>query len=112
MFVSLDKLSKYPPVHTLSEPPPSGSRYVPPSYPPPTYPRSGRKNPVESSTDPEHLTEHRHKIGDRVVVFNKKGIAVHGVVKWVGTHSHMVKKKQVSHKAVGIETVSSHTNNG
>lgn len=106
MFVSLDKLSKYPPVQTLSEAPPSGSRFLPQSYPPPIRPRSGRKDPVESSTDPERLNERRYKKGDRVVVFNKKGVPVHGVVKWVGSYSHTVKKKQVSYNAVGIETVS------
>jgi len=42
------------------------------------------------------------KIGDRVVVYNKKSIPVHGVVAWVGKHSG----PGVNFTAVGIETVS------
>lgn len=92
MFVSLDKLL---PVHTLSKPP--------------IYPKKETKDSVEFGTDSKPKTEHRHKIGDRVVVFNKNEVAVHGVVKWVGSYNHTVKKKQVSYscRAVGIETVSS-----
>lgn len=41
------------------------------------------------------------------MVFSKKEVAIHGVVKWVGYFSHIVKTKEVSYKAVGIEMVSS-----
>ena len=42
------------------------------------------------------------KIGDRVVVYSKKNIPVHGVVAWVGKHSG----PGVNFTVLGIETVS------
>ena len=42
------------------------------------------------------------KIGDRVVVYNKKNIPVHGVVAWVGKCSG----PGVNFTVLGIETVS------
>ena len=63
----------------------------------------GRESPrLVSSLDPHY----RYKIGDRVVVFTKKGDAVHGTVKWVGMYSLTVDKKPHSFKAVAVETVS------
>lgn len=104
MFVSLEKLSRYPPLQTLSEPPPSGNHSgnrFNQQAPSPPAPRSGE----ESNVDPQHVIDHRYKKGDRVVAFTKEGVPVHGVVKWVGMHSYVVNKKKYSCKAVGIETV-------
>ena len=100
MFVSLDKLSRYPPAPSFSEPPPSGQRHTTQPHPQPAPPAVG------SSTDTQHRTEYLYKKGDRVVVFTKKEVPIHGVVKWVGRHSFTVDKKQYSSKVVGIETVS------
>ena len=51
--------------------------------------------------------EYRFKVQDRVVAFNKDGIAIHGTVRWVGLYSLQDEKKQpYSVAAVGIETVS------
>ena len=59
-----------------------------------------------SSVDPHSThSSYRYKIRDRVAVFTKKGVAVHGTVKWVGMYSFTVNKKEISHKSVGIETV-------
>ena len=97
LFVSLEKLSRHPPVDSLTQPPPSGQHYTP-------QPKDRRtSSSTESSADPPKFI---YKIGDRVVVFTKKEVPVHGVVKWVGMHSFMVEKKQKSFKCVGIETVS------
>ena len=61
---------------------------------------------MESSVDPHSThSSYRYKIGDRVAVFTKKGVAVHGTVKWVGMYSFTVNKIDYSHKSVGIETV-------
>ena len=95
LFVSLKKLSRYPPVDTLSQPPPSVPHH---SQQPHSITRD-REKPVDS-------LKYRYKIGDRVVVFNKKGNGVHGTVKWVGIHSFTVDKKEHAIKAVGVETVS------
>jgi ubiquitin thioesterase CYLD len=95
MFVSLEKLSRHPPVDSLTQPPPSGQHYTP-------QPKDRRtSSSTETSADPPNFI---YKIGDRVVVFTKKEVPVHGVVKWVGMHSFMVEKKQKSFKCVGIET--------
>ena len=62
---------------------------------------------MESSIDPHSThSSYRYKVEDRVVLFTKKGDPVHGTVKWVGMYSFTVNKKEISHKAVGIETVS------
>jgi len=39
------------------------------------------------------------KVGDRVVVYNKQNVRIHGVVRWVG-------KSPANSVAAGIETVS------
>ena len=98
MFISLEKLSRPPPVDSLTRPPASGQHYTPQA-------NDGRSpHPsVDSSADSPKFI---YKKGDRVVVFTKKEVPVHGVVKWVGIHSFVVDKKQTSFKAVGIETVS------
>ena len=54
----------------------------------------------------DHQPKYRYKIGDRVVVFTKKGVPVHGTVKWVGMYSFTVDKRETAYKSVGIETVS------
>ena len=96
MFVSLEKLSRHPPVDSLTQPPPSGQHYTP-------QPKDRKtSSSTESSADPSKFI---YKIGDRVVAFTKKGVPVHGVVRWVGIHSFMVEKKPKSFKFVGIETV-------
>ena len=109
LFVSLEKLSKYPPVDAYSQAPPSGTHHS-------QQPQSGRRHSqqqqstpqdrgsaVGSNTDPQ---TYRYKIGDRVVVFTKKGDGVHGTVKWVGIHSFTVNGKEHAVKTVGVETVS------
>ena len=94
MFVSLEKLSRHPPVDSLTQPPPSGQHYTP-------QPKDRR-----TSSSTESSAKFIYKIGDRVVVFTKKEVPVHGVVIWVGMHTFMAEKKQKSFKCVGIETVS------
>ena len=99
MFVSLEKLSR-PQVYSHTQPPSSGQRFTSQSK------DRGTSSSVKSSSDP---LKHKYTKGDRVVVFTEKGVPVHGVVKWVGMYSYTISKKQVSFKAVGIETVSIHT---
>ena len=59
---------------------------------------------MESSVD--LLSGYRYKIGDRVVLFTKKGVPIHGTVKWVGMYTFTIEKTDHSYKSVGIETVS------
>ena len=59
---------------------------------------------MESSADP--LSGYRYKIVDRVVLFTKKGVPIHGTVKWVGMYTFTIDKTDYSYKSVGIETVS------
>ena len=59
---------------------------------------------MESSADSNH--DYRYKIGDRVVLFTKKGVPIHGIVKWVGIYRFTINKTDCSYKSVGIETVS------
>ena len=77
---------------------------VPAGSPQSAQRRGGKQGPhMESSVDLH--SSYRYKIGDRVAVFTKKGVAVHGTVKWVGMYSFTVNKIDYSHKSVGIETV-------
>ena len=77
---------------------------VPAGSPHPAQQRGGKQSPhMESHVDPH--SRYRYKVGDRVAVFTKEGVAVHGTVKWVGLYSFTVNKKEYSHKSVGIETV-------
>ena len=91
LFVSIEKLF---PVGTI----PTGS-------PQSAQRRGGKQGPhMESSIDPHSThSSYCYKVGDRVVLFTKKGVAVHGTVKWVGVYRN---KQEISHTAVGIETVS------
>ena len=54
----------------------------------------GKQGPhIGSSVDPHSThSRYRYKVGDRVAVFTKKGVAVHGTVKWVGLYSFTVNK--------------------
>ena len=106
MFVSLDKLSKHPAVGSLSQPPPSSQHSISQPQPVPRN-RAKPKAVVGASADPQSTARYKFKKDDRVVVFSKKGIAIHGAVKWVGMYNYEVDKKQVAYKAVGVETVSS-----
>ena len=58
----------------------------------------------ESSVNPQ-VSGYRYKIGDRVVVFTRKGGGVHGTVKWVGVYNYTINRKESSVKSVGVETV-------
>ena len=57
-----------------------------------------RQVPGSHSSKQPHF--HRFNLNERVVAFNKQGIAIHGSVRWIGE----VGEKLV---AVGIETVKS-----
>ncbi len=54
---------------------------------------------TDSNVDPQFT------IGDRVVVHNKKGTAVHGVVRWTGNHTT---SREFNCRVIGIETVKLH----
>ena len=53
-------------------------------------------NPSQSS---DHLERKELSFGDRVVVYSRKNLPIHGTVKWKGTHWSLG-------DIVGIETVS------
>ena len=61
---------------------------------------SGQSGQPETSVDPPG---HRLKVGDSVVAYNKKNIAIHGVVRWVGRKTAA---RNFQFDVVGIETVS------
>ena len=87
MFVSLDKLSKLPPGGHVPDLPPKQ--------------KNGGK-----TKDKKKERKYRFKAKDRVVAFNKDGIAIHGTVKWVGMYELVDEKgRPYSLPAVGIETV-------
>ncbi len=48
-------------------------------------------------------TPPRFKINDRVVVYNKKNVAIHGTVRWTGRD---VQTRTLNTNHIGIETVS------
>ena len=51
--------------------------------------------------------QYRFKIGDRVVIFNKNEVAIHGTVKWAGKYGLQDEKmRRFTVAALGIETVS------
>ena len=122
LFVALDKLSADAEGSTLTNEPRSGGSYAKvasraplqsgqshhlDSSPPAVNTRSrsqavSRPGNKESSVDPQ-LRSPRFQKGDRVVAFNKKGIRVHGTVRWVG-RSTVARKFTLT--VVGIETVS------
>ena len=48
----------------------------------------------------------RFKVRERVVIFSRAGVAVHGTVKWAGKYSLQDRRRKPhSVAAVGIETV-------
>ena len=48
----------------------------------------------------------RFKVRERVVIFSRTGVAIHGTVKWAGKYSLQDgRRKPHSVAAVGIETV-------
>ena len=116
LFVALDKLSPDAQGSSLTKEPRSGKSYAKvASHGPPeggqstpaanTRSRSqaiSRHESKESSVD--RLPPPRFNPGDRVVAFNKKGIPVHGKVRWVGRNT--ASQKHIITVA-GIETVSS-----
>ena len=61
--------------------------------------RSQSKLPKGSSVD----AESQFKVGERVIVYNKKNVAIRGTVKWVGVLSD---GKEFRVSTVGVETVS------
>jgi len=99
--VSFNKLSESPAGGSLTEPPLGGQRYTPHDDQ-----QNGQRKPkpphaAEPSTGPPP----RFKLGDRVVIFNKDGIGIHGTVRWAGKYGlRDEKKKYHSFSAVGIET--------
>lgn len=90
LFVGLDKLSRDPQGSSRAKGS-SSSQNV-------TDETSVRK----SSGSNVNASPKGFKIGDRVVVYNKKNIPVHGVVVWVGKYSG----PGVNFTMLGIETVS------
>ena len=64
--------------------------------------RSQSKPPKDSSVD----AESRFKVGERVIVYNKKDVAIRGTVKWIGVITY---GKEYRVSTVGIETVSATT---
>ena len=114
--MALDKLSPDSQGSSLTEEPRSGKSYakVASHGPPPsgqstpagnTRSRSqaiSRHESKESSVD--RLPPPRFKLGDRVVAFTKKGIRVHGTVRWVGRNTA---SQKFTVTVAGIETVSS-----
>ena len=91
LFVSLDKLHPYHPLNAGATP------HSPP--PPNPVPRQRRE---QAQTTSAEKPVYQYKIGDRVVAFTKKNVAVHGTVKWVGMYSY---KTKPSDKAVAVEMV-------
>ena len=63
--------------------------------------RSKSKN--DSSVDPPQQRPLNFALGDKVVVYNKKGIAIHGTVRWVGGKTAA---RDFKYPVMGIETVS------
>jgi len=101
--VSFDRLSEDPTGVALTEPPPGGQRYTPHDGQ-----QNGRRKPKPPPVaEPSAGPPSRFKLGDRVVIFNKDGIAIHGTVRWTGPYGYQdEKKKYHTIAAVGIETVS------
>ncbi len=56
--------------------------------------------PAQGSSVDKHP---RFKINDRVVVYNKKNVPMHGIVRWTGMN---VQTKTLDTNHIGIETVS------
>ena len=88
-------------------PPQSVQSHQPDNMPPAANTRArshvvSRPESKESSVD-QQLPPPRFKPGDRVVAFNKKGIRVHGTVRWVGRN---IASRKFTVTVVGIETVS------
>ena len=79
--------------------------HQPDNRPPATNTRSRSHVVIESdeSSVDQQLRPPRFKHGDCVVAFNKKGIRVHGTVRWVGRN---VASRKLTVTVVGIETVS------
>ena len=116
LFVALDKLSPDSQGSSLTKEPPSGKSYAKVASHGP--PQGGQSTPaantrarrqVISRHESKESSVDRHgpprfKPGDRVVAFNKKGIRVHGTVRWVGRNT-ATQKHTVT--IAGIETVSS-----
>ena len=100
LFVSLEKLAP--------EPPPSpGADYSVAKKPknPPVDSSANTGKVSSHSFDPPVDQPHQHfKVNDRVVVYNKKNIAVHGTVRWTGRR---VQTRTLESNHIGIETVSS-----
>ncbi len=106
LFVSLDRLSPDCEGSTLY-PPPGGQPYthgtdqVVYDQPRPSgradHGRPPASEPGESPAHPPQFTK-----GDRVVVHNKSGVAVHGVVRWAGNRTAT---RQFDVYILGIEMV-------
>ena len=111
LFVSLEKLSPDREGSTLTKAPPGGQAYGASNMPEleqgpkgvnshEMTTRSKMKTQDGSSVDPP---PRQFAKGDRVKVYTKKGIAVHGTVRWVGRKTAA---REFQFTVVGIETVS------
>ena len=95
LFVALDKIFPDSSPGPITIPPKRGANQQ--SSHLSSQSKSNTSDARESSTDPQP----QFLIGDRVVVYNKKGAAVYGTVRWTGQI-----QGEVRPFAVGIETVS------
>ena len=115
LFVALDKLSPDSQGSSLTKEPRGGNSYAKvASHGPPEGGQSTHAANTKSRSQAisrheskgscvDRLPPPRFKLGDRVVAFNKKGIPVHGTVRWVGMS---VASRKFTVTVAGIETVS------
>ena len=122
LFVGLDKLSPDHQGSSLITEPRGGKSYAKvSSHGPPHSVQSHQPDnmsPADSTRSRSHVVSrpggkescvdppphpHRFEKGDRVVAFTKKGLRVHGTVRWVG---RSVASRKFTITVVGIETVS------
>ena len=94
LFVSLDKLATKPP-HQVPH------SAIPPQQPKSsTLPRAPLPAPTQGSSADKPPV---FKINDRVVIYNRKNVPMHGTVRWVGRN---VYTRTLDTNYIGIETVS------